>query len=203
VPARARVRCGPREQRERERGDELEHFYHKSQQLGSAHSIFSKTPGAAAISSAKPPSIVLLACRRRSRNRICSIASIMGCRVDRPRDAVGGPAGLFQQSPERVCNGLSGGGRRIRTHGPATMDEPWRTAPRDVLAPDRSAKQTDASCGREADVIPTTEPVLGPLKCPDHGRIGAWRSPLRCADQRRRGASCSVTDGCTVGYCFE
>jgi len=57
VPARARVRCGPREQRERERGDELEHFYHKSQQLGSAHSIFSKTPGgAAAISSAKPPS---------------------------------------------------------------------------------------------------------------------------------------------------
>src|SRR6516165_2462163 len=57
VPARARVRCGPREQRERERGDELEHFYHKSQQLGSAHSIFSKTRGhAAAISSAKPPS---------------------------------------------------------------------------------------------------------------------------------------------------
>ena len=59
MPARARVRCGPREQRERERdrGDELEHFYHKSQQLGSAHSIFSKTPGgAAAISSAKPPS---------------------------------------------------------------------------------------------------------------------------------------------------
>ena len=51
---RARVRCGPREQRERDRGDELEHFYHKSQQLGSAHSIFSKTPGgAAAISSAK------------------------------------------------------------------------------------------------------------------------------------------------------
>ena len=38
----------------RERGDELEHFYHKSQQLGSAHSIFSKAPGdAAAISSAK------------------------------------------------------------------------------------------------------------------------------------------------------
>ena len=32
----------------RERGDELEHFYHKSQQLGSAHSIFSKTPGGAA-----------------------------------------------------------------------------------------------------------------------------------------------------------
>ena len=57
MPARARVRCGPREQRERERGDELEHFYHKSQRLGSAHSIFSKTPGgAAAISSAKPPS---------------------------------------------------------------------------------------------------------------------------------------------------
>ena len=50
MPARARVRCGPREQRERERdwGDELEHFYHKSQQLGSAHSIFSKTPGGAA-----------------------------------------------------------------------------------------------------------------------------------------------------------
>ena len=57
VPARTRVRCGPREQRERERGDELEHFYHKSQQLGSAHSIFSKTlGGAAAIASAKPPS---------------------------------------------------------------------------------------------------------------------------------------------------
>ena len=53
----ARVRCGPREQRERERGDELEHFYHKSKRLGSAHSIFSKTPGgAAAISLAKPPS---------------------------------------------------------------------------------------------------------------------------------------------------
>jgi hypothetical protein len=34
-----------------------EHFYHKSQQLGSAHSIFGKTlGGAAAISSAKPPS---------------------------------------------------------------------------------------------------------------------------------------------------
>ena len=52
--ARARVRCGPREQRERDRADELEYFYHKSQQLGSAHSIFSKAPGgAAAISSAK------------------------------------------------------------------------------------------------------------------------------------------------------
>ena len=34
VPARARVRCGPREQRERDRADELEYFYHKSQQLG-------------------------------------------------------------------------------------------------------------------------------------------------------------------------
>src|SRR6516165_8876251 len=57
VPARTRIQCGPREQRERERGDELEHFYHKSQQLGSAYSIFSKTPGgAAAISLAKPPS---------------------------------------------------------------------------------------------------------------------------------------------------
>jgi len=40
--ARARVRCGSREQRERDRADELEHFYHKSQQLGSAHSIFGK-----------------------------------------------------------------------------------------------------------------------------------------------------------------
>jgi energy-coupling factor transporter ATP-binding protein EcfA2 len=41
---RARVRCGPREQRERERdrADELEYFYHKSQQLGSAHSTLVK-----------------------------------------------------------------------------------------------------------------------------------------------------------------
>jgi len=46
--ARARVRCGPREQRERDRADELEYFYHKSQRLGSAHSIFSKAPGGAA-----------------------------------------------------------------------------------------------------------------------------------------------------------
>ena len=44
----ARVRCGPREQRERDRGDELVYFYHKSQQLGSAHSIFSKAQGGAA-----------------------------------------------------------------------------------------------------------------------------------------------------------
>ena len=47
MPARTRIRYGPREQRERERGDELEHFYHKSQQLGSTHSIFSKTLGGA------------------------------------------------------------------------------------------------------------------------------------------------------------
>ena len=36
-------RCGPREQRERDRPDKLEYFHHKNQQLGSAHSIFSKT----------------------------------------------------------------------------------------------------------------------------------------------------------------
>ena len=66
VPARTRVRYGPREQRERERGDELEHFYHKSQQLGSAHSIFSKTPGgAAAISSVKLDRIAVVVAVRR------------------------------------------------------------------------------------------------------------------------------------------
>ena len=54
MPARTRIRYGPREQRERERGDELEHFYHKSQQLGSTHSIFSKTLGGAAAALTRP-----------------------------------------------------------------------------------------------------------------------------------------------------
>ena len=79
LPARARVRCGPHEQRERERGDELAHFYHKSQQLGSAHSIFSKTPGgAAAISSAKP-------CCWRRRGTSAIFGHLIGARHVRQR----------------------------------------------------------------------------------------------------------------------